>query len=60
MGSMPETPPARKTIMPNKHHLMKKNCLLHRKLEIKLPTPGALFPFLSFWPETTLRADFGD
>jgi hypothetical protein len=60
MGSMPETPPARKAIMPNNHHLMKKNCPPCRKLEIKLPAPGTLFPFLSFSRGMALSAVFGD
>ncbi|MCA0345207.1 MULTISPECIES: hypothetical protein [unclassified Shinella] len=60
MGSMPETPPGRKAIMPNNHHLMKKNCPPRHMLEIKLRTPGTLFPFLSFWSHAALSAVFGD
>jgi hypothetical protein len=48
MGSMPETPPGCKAIMPNNQQVMKKNCLRRTRREIKLPVLEALFPFLSF------------
>jgi len=60
MGSMPETPPPRKAIMPNNHHIMKKNCPHIPPLEIKLRACGALFPFLSFSRKTGLWAETGD
>jgi hypothetical protein len=60
MGSMPETPLGRKAIMPNNHHLMKKNCPHPRRLEIKLRPSGALFPFLSFSGRMALSRDSGD
>jgi hypothetical protein len=57
---MPETPLARKAIMPNKHDLMKKNCRLPRKLEIKLRDGTTLFPFLSFSGLCILPDQYGD
>jgi hypothetical protein len=57
---MPETPLARKAIMPNKHDLMKKNCRLPRKLEIKLRDGATLFPFLSFSRLCILPDQYGD
>jgi hypothetical protein len=45
---MPETPLGCKAIMPNKHDLMKKNCRLPQKAEIKLRHGVTLFPFVSF------------
>jgi hypothetical protein len=60
MGSMPESPPPCKAIMPNNHHPMKKNCPRHEWLEIKLRRTGVLFPFLSFFGRMALSADSGD
>jgi hypothetical protein len=60
MGSMPETPPDRKAIMPNNHHLMKKNCPLRHRLEIKLQAIVTLFPFLSFWRRVAVSTVFVD
>jgi hypothetical protein len=60
MGSMPETPPGRKAIMPNNHYVMKKNCPHCKTLEIKLRRLDTLFPFLSFSRQTALSAVSGD
>jgi hypothetical protein len=57
---MPETPRPCKAIMPNNHHVMKKNCPHHRRLEIKLRGFDVLFPFLSFFGRMALSADSGD
>jgi hypothetical protein len=57
---MPETPLACKAIMPNKHDLMKKNCRLPRKPEIKLRDGATLFPFLSFSTTLTMLDQCGD
>jgi hypothetical protein len=57
---MPETPLPRKAIMPNNHHLMKKNCLRFRVLEIKLRHFDALFPFLSISGKSDISAESGD